>query len=68
MILKTKEIELTYQADVDTYTCVVQRFINIGKVWKSNDSLDQVTKINEIIHARFNEQCRYNYYIKTKIM
>ena len=45
---------------------LVQNFLEIGKVWKYNNSVEIATKINRVLHGQFAEVDGYEYDIKKK--
>ena len=66
IILCAQEIGITYKGKAGPVT--VQSFNDIGQAWHDDDSHKQAVKLNEVMHAIFEEECGYEFYMETAVM
>ena len=66
MILRLQEVGLKVITDDDEKT--VSSWNEIGKAWRSSDSIDTSKKKYEIVHATFDDNSSYEIYMEGKIM
>ena len=66
MILRAQELGIKYNSKTGPTT--VQTFNDIGQAWHDDDSHKLAIKLNDVMHASFEDECGYEFYMENTIM